>query len=410
MTSYGSLETRGRIGDIGRRGSFASLYVRPEIERFAPGQEEKLAQFLETVAAATTTARIEGPGDLQLGENGQTLHGGYRYTKSGFFQAARKMAPGLGLLVPSLAGASVRGNDSTEMMIDGYEARRIWNRIAELRIAVFRHCVLLRNDTLRQIEGVCGANYRVLSNTRFHQAARELAAGEPVVEFVGAALLGRQLMLWYRRRQPLFSVEHPGGWWPVHGGYYFMNSESLNASVRGTVAVYTPAGPCLGPYEQLGAKVAHLGKNFDRHLRGMLDRVRDAQLPVEALRQGAAALFIESLGLAPGADDRRGAGDGARNRAGKARESALINALGQLGVPLRLAREVVDLAIRVGRQTTVGPAPPIQLRSEERRRYMVDLLVPLLRTARKLDGARRERLERAAYDILVGGFPALRAP
>lgn len=371
------------------------LYQPPAIVKFSARDTTRLGQYLRDMDAATTLNPVMEPAELQLDERTRrTKRGGYTYTTPGFAQVTQLLAPGLSKLLPDLAGM-VATPDDRDRYISGARAIKIFNDVIDLRFEQFSPYRVIRHETGKTIEGLVGAKHQFLENlSLYDQVSDVVLKNRPDVPLYGGLLSGRRLALWYRSRQPLFTLPMSPKPWPFYYGYYFCNGEATGMAVRGTLAVFTPQGVCLGPYRRHGGRVTHTGKEFFQRLGALFETLTTADLPEKELKEGAQALLVTPLGF----------GDLRTMRERRKRETVLTNTLSGLGIPQKLSRDIMHEAVLIGRETDPGKRPALEPSRLYASRMLFDLFTPLLRWALQLDFSRRERVEQAAYDVLTGKF------
>ena len=90
-------------------------------------------------------------------------------------------------------------------------------------------------------------------------------------------------------------------------------------------------------------------------------------------------------------------------KAKKTHERAYLAALSQLGVEQSISGEAVDSALQLGANAPdriIADMQPLVAS-----RTLFDLFGSLLRVSRRLSLSRREKVEQAAYEVLVGRLP-----
>lgn len=330
----------------------------------------------------TSVYPIAGPVELQLTRQGRTKRGDFRYTSCGFYQLAGLLGPGLGRFLPDLAGMNPR---QAVNCVDGEQAIRIFNDLIDLRLSLFEQYRLVRNESLRVIEGLVGSRHRFLENLTMLRLAHD--ALPQTCEFYGGALVGRRLALWFRSREPLFVIDSPA--WPMYFGYYFSNAEATGVSVRGSLALYTREGVCIAPYRRFGFRVTHAGRDFDARLGQLFGEVYN-EPPLAEIREGVLKAKATRLGFTEHDSDR--------DRRSRVRR--LVHSLAQLGISQGVGTDIVHEALYMGRHPdpVLTPSYPKQFPS----RTLFDLFVAMLRVGKRLDLDRQERVGQAAFDALTG--------
>lgn len=357
---------------------------------FRRGEAEQLRQYLQETEEHTQLRHVDDPVMLQLTPEGTTIRDGWRLTFAAFKQAAHIMGPGLSIALPDIAGTTVSPRN-VNGLVDRSIAVRLWNDLVALRYPLFSRFRVIHNARERLIEGFVGTAHQYLENVSLYAEAMELLRQyRPQAEFYAARIVSRRLSLWLRDVQPTFTVMVDEKPWAARLGYYFTNGEATGTSVRGTVALFLPCGVCLGPYQRYGRRVSHKGRDFTQRLGTMFAEVYQSELPVEPLRAGLQTMVTTSLGFTePGEQFRQ------------ARKKKLVHAMSLLGITKSLAAEALDAALATGRH---GGTVLAELRHPEQyaRRTVLDLLVPLLHLARRVDLLQRERVEQAAFNMVLG--------
>lgn len=367
--------------------SVCRVFTDQRVRRFSESQFGDLNSELATIDNHTTLRPVNDPKELQLRADGTTKDG-YRFTHPGFSAAAQLLAPGLISLLPDLTGMVVPTNVRRDHIVDPRLAITTWNQLVDLRFNYFAYRRVLRNEDTRTIEGFLGQKYRYLENRAVFNEATEMLLQHSASRFFAGLLTGRQLCLWYKDPTPLGQVTIDGQSRTFYHGHYFANGESTGTSVKGTVVVFTPWGPCLGPFRHYGQQITHAGKNFDRRLGELFVTVCQTKIPKNTVLKGASDLN-KSLGFEVGWS----------HQAVRTRRKAITAQLSVLQLSKTAAREIVDIALHMGSDEQ----PPLvaeEATSMYSRRTVMDLFVPLLSTAKRVAIQQRECYEQAAFSIL----------
>lgn len=374
-------------------GAHRRLYVPPTVIHFRRDRRDALVTTLREMGDNTMLQSPAEPQELQLRDDCTTVDGGYTYTTHGFKQLASILGPGVGRMIPDLAGT--RRRDVPDAYLNGIMAIRMLNSLIDLRFSAFDSHRMVCNTRTRMIDGFVGSAHQFLDNLLFFEAVSQAVEQGIDIEFYAASLVGRRLFMWWRARQPCLMVQAGNKTWPIYQGYYFCNGESAGASVRATLALFTPVGICLGPYKHYGARITHRGRDFMVRLAAELQRTMLRELPLDEWRANIPAAINQSLGF-----------ETARElRPRKLRISALTTILRKFGVDSSLANEILTSALNIGREIgDPNAVPRYQLDQLYASRTALDLLVCLLHLARRLDMSRRERLEQTAFHLLIGKF------
>lgn len=367
--------------------SVCRVFIDQRVRRFTERQFSELNTELASIDNHTTLRPVNDPKELQLRPDGSTKDG-YRFTYQGFSAAAQLLAPGLISLLPDLSGMVTPANAKREHIVDPRFAIATWNQIVDLRFSYFAYRRVLRNEDSRTIEGFLGQKYRYLENRAVFTEANEMVTQHSGSRFFAGLLTGRQLCLWYKDPEPLGQLKIDGQLRTFYLGYYFANGESTGTSVKGTVAIFTPWGPCLGPFRQYGQQITHAGKNFDRRLGQMFVTVCQTELDRREILQGFTNLR-KPLGFEVGWTPQ----------AVRTRRKAIIAQLSMLQLSKTAAREIVDIALYLGSEEQ-QPLVAEEATSMYSKRTVMDLFVPLLSTAKRVAIQQRECYEQAAFSIL----------
>ncbi len=365
-----------------------SLYTRPAVSRYGHEQAARLDARLAELDARTTLRPIAGVEELLLTPDGVTQSGDYRYTWAGFAQVAQELAPGLSKLIPDIAGCYRRPENEPEFF-DLLAAINMFNAVLSLRFELLSKKQVILNCSERLIEGVVSSTYKFLENRALYQQASEaIAAAGRDVQFYGAEVVGRRLTLWYRGRRPAFRVSVGKESHDFWIGYYFCNGEASNTSLRGTAAVFSRFGCCLEAFRD-GTRINHAGRNFNRRVEQLFNRVAARELKVDSLREGVECLMQASLKISGTAD------------AQAQQEERVVQALCRRGIGQWVAQDIVRNAIYVGKDVTAQPEHRMIAPDLHASRTTYDLFCAMLRQSRKLGLDRREKVEQVAYELLV---------
>jgi hypothetical protein len=372
--------------------SHGTLYCRPPLKSFRQGEDKALERYLAEVERNTTICPIADPEELVIGPDGTTRRGGYRFTSNSFRHVAQLLAPGLSKFLPDLAGEVLR-KDVDEEMLDAHHARDIFNKLAHLRFPALRRCRLLRDEKAKTIDGVVGQKHRSLENLNMLDATRSaLESNGSDLRLYAASVASRKLMLWYRACEPMFTRDIHGYPWSFYHGYYFRNSESTGTSVRGGFTVFTKHGSCLTPFTKQ-SRVSHIGRDFTKRLSKMFQYILGSEVPRQALATSVDSMTQTSLGYTATDDKER-----------RKFKASFIKALGSLGLPQRWAGEAFEDTLAIGSLDMLGRQPLLLTSRDYAQRTHFDIFCPLVRMARDLPMAQRERVEQVAYKVLTGKF------
>jgi hypothetical protein len=367
-----------------------SLYTTPPMHAFKRGEEDKLERLLDRMERATSAHPITDIEELQLAKDGTTKRGGFRYTSAGFKQVTQTICPGASTMLADISGTTKRPS-LKENMYSPHESQRMFNQLLDMRGDLLINHRMIRNEDDKLLEGFMGAKHRALGNLdSYHQMRDAVEAMSPDAKLHAAMLIGRRLLLWYRKDKALFAVKttkHTVSFFP---GYYFSNAEATGTSVSGTSALFTRYGICLRPFKK-HERVTHIGRDFNRRLSKMFRSVLEEDEHEDGLRVRCTELIDTPLGYA-----------GLDKKERKTRDRRIVQGLGRLGVQQRLAQSILEQALLLGSDDASEPPPAYDMHNVLGSRTLYDLFAALLQVARKLPINRREKVEQAAYRVLIG--------
>lgn len=375
------------------RGTTVNLYSNPSLQKFNAAAKGDLAVCLNRSDVNTTIDPIDSLADIQILPTGKT-ESGYQFTQSAFRQLAQIIAPGLSKLIPDLAG-EVKSGTERDTLTDAELALDFWNNVVDTRYPLLRNQMIIRNTVTQTIEGFVSQSYRYLPN---HQLLQEIEYqvdcldGDNPCRFFAAVLLGRRLSVWYRCMRPEFRVLYDNVSHPFYRGYYFTNGETTGTSVRGTPGIFSPFGVALAPYKRYGKRLPHTGRDIGSKMSAMIVDVLNAELVTDKLVDVMTVANTTSLGFVADMDKEQ-----RRDRTKK-----LVHSLSMLGVLKDIAAEIVLYSLTVGRDGDPQREVTHDVSQLYSTRTVLDLYTSLLLFSRNMDLSRREKVEQAAFDIMLG--------
>lgn len=365
-----------------------ALYANAKSAQFPATDLPRLAARLTRLDEHTLVRSITRVEDLDLLPNGLTRDG-YRYTAIGFLQVAYELSPGLSTLVPDIAGCSRRPEQEAEQFDLG-AAIGIFNTTLSLRFNQLRGHRLVCDTRKKQIEGLVGPKRQYLKNSEMLQAIDDAIHGVRGVSFHGAEIIGRRLTLWYRKAEPVLQLKCRDQTHPIWTGFYFCNSEAAGTGLRGTDILFNRHGCCLGPF-RAGTRMAHVGKTFRKRAERLFGKVIDREPNAERIRKGLRELVNTPLQVI---------GDPEARDQHKLRLTHMLARSKK--VSAWLAKDVVENALMVGADNeALGPMQLVHPQPYANR-SAYDLFCALIRRSRNLNLERREGLEQAAYELMLG--------
>jgi hypothetical protein len=365
-----------------------SLYVKPPMRRFKPGESEKLDQYLADLELRTKIRPVSAVADLAMLPDGTTAKG-YRYTSLGFNQLAYELSPGLSTIVPDLAGCKRKPEDELARFDLG-AAIGVFNSVLALRFDLLKRQRMVCDGDRKLIDGLLGPKRQYLKNREMLQSANGALAGHRDIQFFAAELIGRRLTIWYRSIEPVFTISCRGMKHPFYRGYYFCNSESSGTGLRGTDVYFGKQGCALGPFRS-GTRMAHVGRNFGKRSEKLFGAVVERDPNTKKVADYLPGLALTSLNVI-GTEEERAQ-----------QTTKLVHTLTRgRKISKWVAQDVVQNALTVGADDK-ELAPGDLLRPQPfEKRTAYDLFCALIRRSRGLGLERRENVEHVAYELMLG--------
>jgi hypothetical protein len=358
----------------------------PQESEYRYGAVDQLREDLTDRDASTVMEPIGQFSDIELTETGRRKADGYRLTPLALSQLCQCVSPGLHQLTLDISGTK-RRRETFDEVVDPVLAVRIVNSCGKLRFRIkdglMGRLMVLDNRT-KTVEGILGPGYKYLSNADLFSAVDEMMVGaDPAGQFYSAHLLGRRLTVVFRLPRPLFTM----GDRDFYGGYYFGNSEAGEIGVQTAQLITVIHGGsvrCLGPLQH----IKHAGKGFTKRLARLLNETLAKGNDSGAMDTAAKRLIASSMGM-----DVHGQPRAERQR-------IMCDALRAGGVDMDSAMAVLDWATHAG-QGSALPSSTTSTLLATRSHY--DVFIQLMRHAVSASSLhKREQLERAAYDLLIG--------
>lgn len=365
-----------------------SLYVKPPQRRFKPGEFEKLDDYLDALEKRTYIDDIKSVTDLAMMPDGRTAAGN-RYTAIGFNQLAYELSPGLSTLVPDIAGCHRKPEDEIERFDLG-AAISVFNSVLSLRFDLLKRQRIVRDGDRMLIDGLLGPKRQYLRNREMLQSASEALLGQRDIQFYAAELVGRRLALWYRSREPVFTISCRGMAHPFYRGYYFCNSEASGTGLRGTDVYFTKHGCAMSPFRN-GTRMAHVGRNFGKRAEKLFGNVVDREPNTKKVQAYLPGLVTTSLNII-GTEEER-----------EQLQMKLVHTLSRgRKISKWVAQDVVQNALHVGADDQPLSGVDLLRAQPFEKRTAYDLFCALIRRSRVLNLERRENVEHVAYELMLG--------
>lgn len=362
-----------------------ALAAEPKVSRFSVRQEELLLEELRRVDRTTDVLPVARVGEVEMNAAG-VLGCGLRPTTWCLYQLCHSACSGLYQLL-------------VEMMAPGGEERRlaavgVYNQVVRVGFdpgLLGKRLLCDRGDGTA--DALVSEQYQHLPNLRlFEQATAAAASLSDDVRFCEATLRGRWLLLRYYAIATAFEADGMR----YHAGYHFSNHEGGRSSLRASAMLLRSRG-LLGflPGFALDRRVRHIGRRAESLAGDLVERTfrsTPGGVPLEAIGGAVAGAAGMKLGLGlpePKQEEAR-----RDELARRLRTRCLL--------PVSLAARVVAGAAL---QAHDAPAPKELValsRRELESRTVLDLSIAASREARRCDVAMREKLEQAAYGLLLG--------
>ena len=374
--------------NVGRR----ELFVTYDRQFFGRGERGNFETYLKRQEDNTALQPLSDIKELQLNSDGLTIEN-YRFSAAAFSQAAQIIAPGLSKALPDLAGTIPVKTEKTEL-VDGVGVIEFWNRIIDLRFPLFHNWRIIKNFRRRTIEGFLGTQHKYLENIQLYNYIEETINSFHEVNFRAGVMVGRRMSIWYRTARPIISFTVNGESRSIYAGYYFVNNEIRGTAVRGTQAIFTPWGVCLPRYKKYGFREKHTGKKFEQRLTGHLNALAEKEFEISEITEGIDNLINTSMGYELGWTQEQ------RNK----QKDKIKNSMSLIGAPKNVMNDIINFALTRGQLEEIPIDQTMEINKLYASRTLLDLFVNVVRTARKSSVGIREKLEQAAYTMLVNSI------
>lgn len=360
------------------------LYAPARAAAYGLDEEGRLEADLAEAARSTIVWEPSRWEDLRMGADG-SLPDGSRFTQQGLEQVCSDLAPGLFRLVLDLSGAA-RGDGDPADEYSLAEAAAVFNLALRRRFGarIRDRRALVRDPKAGTIDGVVPPGGVVVANADFFRAVRgEVARAGRRVVLVEAAVAGRRLALRYADRGGLLRAPDGEVW---RAGFFAASVEAVGeAAARAAPAIYAAAGGlwAVGPPTG-GGPPSRLAVGFRAAVEDAARAAACASVPASAVAEGFAAL------------DAAVAVPRGRDADARAAMRRAVAALSRRGVPRRAAAE----AVLAARGAATADAPTGDPAAGAGETTWLRLYIALAMLAKSRHAALRERMERAAFDLL----------
>lgn len=368
------------------------LAVQEQLRRYSAlgqgeGYEELVAE-LRRSAASTQRRPIAHVTQVMLGADGRTL-AGFRYSANALRQLCRLLGRGFSQTVFDLGAVVPSDSPPDDGPYDPILMIGLVNDVIRLRFEQrLRNYELIVDVQEQRIDGLVGTRYAYLSNLQFAERVRA-ALGSADVKFHEAMLAGRRLLLRYRTRQHLFSIEADQAE-PFYGGFHFGNSEVGDCSVKTAVLLIRQRADAKATSDFSGSgRLMHIrGPQFSDRLGEQLAAVTRRSGEPATLKPRLEALRKRRLDLGGGPEE-------ALKRA-----TALAKRLQQWGLHRSLAKRVAARVQALGSALVEDARNASRSGMAERTQW--DLFNAMTFVAKRQHPDAQERLEQLAYQLLIG--------
>lgn len=358
--------------------------------------EPELLQELQRSFRSTSLRPLKHPQEVMLDQDCRVLRT-FHYSTPALSAVCRLLGRGLTQLVFDLGGVERPG--SVRRPVDLEMAMRIFNDTVKLRFDTkLKGRQLVMDRQYARIDGLVGPRYELYQNLELYEHANQWLAKGPVpVKFHEAILMGRRLALRYRTESALFEVptQRKTGE-PFFGGYHLGNSETGDYSIRAAVVIIRQwcDNKALAEFAE-GGRVNHIrSKQFEQRLYRLLERVQLQACAATTLKGHVLRLMAKPLGL----------GQSEENQA--TRSQQLLQRLERFGMSTQLAKRVFERMLTSGsyRADSVVEASlrKAELWEQYSRRTEYDVFNAITFVAKALSMDSQERLERLAYQLMLG--------
>ena len=360
------------------RTKHTSLITESVVRTFDRTQVDEFTSYVAELDRDTIMTAIGSYEDLAMGDTGYRKCDKYRYTHLSLRQLCSHTSAGLMQLISDIGGVT-RRNDTYDEVISVPTAVRIFNACVKLRLMRRDGLYgkqLISNTQHKTIDGVVGSVYKYLPHYYLYDAVTEMFSDRikpPVFHY--AQLTGRRLSM---------SLLHPCtftvGEHEYSSGFYFANSEAGECSVTAAFVVgrTDTSHKCIGRLH----RIAHSGKKFSSRLLSIIDSaVRDIMDHV-TLTARFAKLASTELDLSSGST-----------------RLILERWLARCDIEAPVVELIVDWTAHSGSDEKTMP---MRRSHEAVTRTSMDLFIRLITEASEYAPKIRERLEHAAFKLLMG--------
>lgn len=371
------------------------LYTDPPLVTYPAEKNQAFVAELAAQDKHTVMSPLDSPEQLLLTPDCRTQRGGFRLSGIAFRQLCRTACPGLSNVVADVAGLRRRRDDSDKGRFSLTDAVHVLNTVVRRRFRTeLEGLQTVRDTRTGVIEGVVGRTYRRLPNLELYQRSDEVLRNyRQPVEFRSASLCGRYMVLHYRDRVPMFTVEARRNFKDdYYGGFYYSNSEIGDGSVRASTTVVRACSDtkALGYFGRTG-RLIHAGKDFSSRFERLLTTVAERRPEVDKLREGVVRMTSQTLGF------------GGTEDADEKRFIDLAHILQAKKLTASLAKRIMRGVLLQSSfdQTAIADVRYVR-RPDWTTRTAYDLFNSMTRTAVTLSITSQERVEQLAYSLLLG--------
>lgn len=362
------------------------LYVSTAHASYNGQQFKQLQEDVRSAQLNTKLIDLYSSRQLFLLENATTDEG-YVYTKQAFTQLCVLAAPGLTRLLQDLSGTIPRRYDT---LYDAQLAIRTFNAVLNTRFRSIERFLVVLDSHRRQIIGFVPArNYLLDNQTWLDKILESFTVFDQNLSFVGARSEGRALALWFRSKTQAASAIVNQERIAMFDGVYYCNGEALNSAVRGVRACFSSAGILLGGFKDYGSTVRHSSVDFESSFDQLLEKVAVAELPISELANALATLAKKKLVT-----------NFATMRSVRSIKRALTSQLTEFKVRGAVANSAIDRAL-YGDRSVDDYLEDDTFLSALANKNWAELLLAILKDAKRYSFARREQIEQAIFDFLI---------
>lgn len=365
----------------------------PEIYR-GSAQRATLVHRLQEADTNTVLMELTRPEQICLSPNGTTIIGQLRLTSVAMRQLCSFLAVGLGRLIADLIGDTRRRIEVGDMYSMD-DAIHIFNLVIGRRFPLVAGMQLVFDSRNGTIEGIVGGRYHRLANLDlFEQVDEAMQNVRSGLIFDEAILYGRTIMLRYASTNPICGLIRGDGVDHFLAGYYYVNSESGDGSLRMFPLLVREINHTASACKTgSGGSINHQGRDFRRRLGKLISSVASWSPDYSGLEEHLNRLQRTSLGFTSGSVSQED------------RIMAIASRIQAKDLTLSIGKTCIQAALYSGAD---GPtSQPSGSYGNWNHRSLYDLYCSVTSVAVSEPIFLREQIEHLAWSMLTGRFNPL---